>query len=86
MTHNKVWNYLSSHFASTALKESSNDSFIGCTFSHSRLSHFCAFVFVHESGLTADEGFVNFDVPLHFCQGTILESQPDTVSSEAAEG
>src|ERR1041385_152829 len=30
-----IWNYQSFHFASITLKESSNDSFIGCTFGHS---------------------------------------------------
>src|SRR5690348_6600356 len=68
---------LSSHLATT-LQDSADDNFVRSAFGHSRLSHFGAFVFVHESGLTADEGFVNFDVPLHFCQRAILESQADT--------
>jgi hypothetical protein len=72
---------LSSHFAAT-LQNSADYNFVGSAFGHSRLSHFGAFIFVHKSGLTADEGFVYFDVPLHFCQRAILESQPDTMSKE----
>jgi hypothetical protein len=72
---------LSSHFTA-ALQNSTNDNFIGSPFWQSGLSQFSAFVFVHESGLTADEGFVNFDVPLKFSRVFILHCESDSVKHE----
>src|SRR4051794_35182319 len=80
-----IWNYLSPHFASTTLKESGNDGLISCAFSHSRRSHFGAFVFVHESGLAADEGFIYFNVAsasTKLYEGTALDCKPDAMQHE----
>jgi hypothetical protein len=46
----------------TTFQKSTNDNFIA----PSHLVQLGAFRYVHESGLTADEGFVNFDVPAEF--------------------
>jgi hypothetical protein len=73
---------LSFHFASFTIQDSADDNFIGSPFGHSGLSHFDALIFVHESGLTADEGFVNFDVPLKFSRIFILHCESDSVKHE----
>jgi hypothetical protein len=76
-----IFNNHSPHFAAT-LQDSADDNFVGSAFGQSGLSHFGAFVFVHESGLTADEGFVNFDVPLKFSRIFILHCESDSVKHE----
>jgi hypothetical protein len=74
-----VLNDLSADFASrpTLFKASDDDLIVP-----SHLVQFGAFVSVHETGLTADEGFVNFDVPLHFSPVIILHCQSDSVKHE----
>jgi len=80
-----VWNYLSPHFASTALKESSNDGLVRHALSKSRRTCPCSLVFVHESRLTANESFVHFNrvsASAKLAAFVALHSKPDSVKHE----
>src|ERR1041385_5242855 len=75
---------LSSHFAAT-FQNSTNDNFVRAAFRHSRRSQSSAFVFVHESGLTANESLINFNVvsaSTKFSPVLILHCESDSVKHE----